>query len=83
MTQPQHLVCLEHPTRQGLVCKLGQRVKGFDKDICFLKKYASYMVFTGGSVGKGSPAMQETRVQSMGWEDLLEKETVTLSSILA
>ena len=38
MTQPQHLVCLEHPTRQGLVCKLGQRVKGFDKDICFFKK---------------------------------------------
>ena len=29
------------------------------------------------------PAMRETRVQSLGWEDLLEKETATHSSILA
>ena len=29
------------------------------------------------------PAMQETRVQSLGWEDLLEKEMATHSSILA
>ena len=29
------------------------------------------------------PAMQETRVQSLGWEDLLEKETATHSNILA
>ena len=27
--------------------------------------------------------MQDTRVQSLGWEDLLEKETATHSSILA
>ena len=27
--------------------------------------------------------MQETRVQSLGWEDLLEKEMSTCSSILA
>ena len=27
--------------------------------------------------------MQETRVQSLGWEDLLEKEMATHSSILA
>ena len=27
--------------------------------------------------------MRETRVQSLGWEDLLEKEMVTHSSILA
>ena len=27
--------------------------------------------------------MQETRVQSLGWEDLLEKEMTTHSSILA
>ena len=27
--------------------------------------------------------MQEIRVQSLGWEDLLEKETATHSSILA
>ena len=29
------------------------------------------------------PAMQETQVQSLGWEDPLEKETATHSSILA
>ena len=29
------------------------------------------------------PTMWETRVQSLGWEDLLEKEMVTHSSILA
>ena len=27
--------------------------------------------------------MQETRIQSLGWEDLLEKEMATHSSILA
>ena len=32
---------------------------------------------------KRLPAMQETRVQSLGWEDPLEKEMVTHSSILA
>ena len=32
---------------------------------------------------KSLPAMQETRVQSLGWEDLLEKGTATHSSILA
>ena len=32
---------------------------------------------------KRLPAMQETQVRSLGWEDLLEKEMATLSSILA
>ena len=32
---------------------------------------------------KNLPAMQETWVQSLGWEDLLEKEIATHSSILA
>jgi len=41
------------------------------------------MGFPGGSVGKESPAMQETWVQSLGWEDPLEKERATYSSILA
>ena len=29
------------------------------------------------------PTMRDTQVQSLGWEDLLEKETATDSSILA
>ena len=32
---------------------------------------------------KRLPTMLETQVQSLGWEDLLEKEMTTLSSILA
>ena len=32
---------------------------------------------------KNLPAMQETRVRSLGWEDPLEKEMATHSSILA
>ena len=32
---------------------------------------------------KNLPAVQETQVQSLGWENLLEKEMATHSSILA
>ena len=33
--------------------------------------------FPGGSDSKNLPAMQETGIQSMGWEDPLEKEKAT------
>ena len=39
--------------------------------------------FPGGSVTKNLPAVQETRVRFLGWEDPLEKEMATHSSILA
>ena len=39
--------------------------------------------FRNGSVVKNPPAMQEMEVQSLGWEDTLEKEMATHSSILA
>ena len=39
--------------------------------------------FLGGSVVKSLPAVQETWVWSLGWEDPLEKEMATHSSILA
>ena len=39
--------------------------------------------FPGGSGSKNLPAMQETQVRSLGWEDPLEKEMTTHSSILA
>ena len=32
---------------------------------------------------KNPPAMRETSVQSLGWEDPLEKRTATHSSVLA
>jgi len=44
------------------------------------------MGFPGGSVVKNLPAsagIQEMQVQSLGWEDTLEKEMATHSSIAA
>ena len=41
------------------------------------------MGFPGGSEGKESACNAETWVQSLGWEDPLEKEMATHSSILA
>ena len=38
--------------------------------------------FLGGSVVKNTSAKQETRVQALDWEDSLETEIVTHSSIL-
>ena len=43
----------------------------------------SLVGFPGGSVVKNLPAMQETWARSLGWEDPLEEEMVTHSSILA
>ena len=40
-------------------------------------------VFPGSSAVKNPPAMQEMRVQSLGWEDPLEEGIATHSSILA
>ena len=39
--------------------------------------------FPGGSVVKNLPEMQETPVQSLGWEDSLEKGMAIHSSIVA
>ena len=41
------------------------------------------MVFPGGQMVKNPPAMQETWIQSLGWEDPLEEEMVTHSSFLS
>ena len=41
------------------------------------------MDFLGGSVERNSPARQEMQFQSLGWEELLEKEMATYSSVLA
>ena len=39
--------------------------------------------FSGGSAVKNLPAMQETQVQSLGQEDLLEEGMATRSSLFA
>ena len=41
------------------------------------------MGFHGGPVVKNLPAKSETQVQFLGWEDSLEKEMTTHSSVLA
>ena len=39
--------------------------------------------FSGGLAVKNLPAIQETQVQSLGWEDPLEKEMAIHSSTIA
>ena len=39
--------------------------------------------FPGGLVAKNPLAVQEMKVQSLGWEDIMEKEMATCSNILA
>ena len=43
----------------------------------------STMVFPGAQTVKALPAMLETQVRSLGWEDPLEKGKATHSRILA
>ena len=43
----------------------------------------SFPTFLVAQSVKKMPAVQETQVRSLGWEDLLEKEMATHSSILA
>ena len=50
---------------------------------CFLRLNLVYCNNYGGSAGKESACNAETWVQSLGWEDPLEKGKVTRSSILA
>ena len=49
----------------------------------FSLSLAKYSNFPGGSEVKHLPAMQETRVSSLGWEDPVEKEMAIHSSVLA
>ena len=48
-----------------------------------LKLFQNKRDFPGGSVAKNLPSKQETGVQSLCWEDPLEKEMATYASILA
>ena len=45
--------------------------------------YFAYSSFLVAQMLKNLPAVWETRVRSLGWEDLLEKGMATHSSILA
>ena len=63
----------------------GKKLKCTHQDY-YLWIYPHLVGFPGGSVVKNSPAKQETqetRVRSLGWEDPLQKEIATHSSIPA
>ena len=55
------------------------RFQGKPFNITIIQVYASLVA----QRLKRLPARRETRVQSLGWEDPLEKEMATYSSILA
>ena len=46
-------------------------------------KFFQYQASLVAQMVKNVPAVQETQVQSLGWEDPLEKEMARQSSILA
>ena len=51
--------------------------------MCVSEHISSLGGFPGGSMVKNPPAVKETWVQSLGWEDPLEKGMATHSSTLA
>ena len=73
-------------SRDGLVA-----AKAEERSECDAKKYGFCffflkLIFKASLVAqmvKCLPAMRETQVQSLGWEDLLEKEAATHSRTLA
>ena len=73
-----HCLCLLHflVPQEGLnICWVNIRVV----EPCVLGKWASLVAQSL----KNLPAVQETQVRSLGWEDPLEKEMATHSGILA
>ena len=55
----------------------------FIKEILNHKYLAASLASLVAQTVKNTPTMQETWVQSLGWEDLLEKDMATHPSILA
>ena len=62
--------------------KAPKQSNNFGFDLCTIFNWG-FCAASDSKAVKHLPAMQETRVQSLGWEDPLEKEMVTHSSILA
>ena len=55
--------------------------RGFSLPVCPARQLAGASLLA--QLVKNPPAMQEPRVQSLDWEESLEKEMATHSSILA
>ena len=82
---PLQSSCLENPLDRGA---WGATVHGVPKSWTRLRDFTfTFMLgFPDGSVVKNLPAkqeLQETQVQSLGWEDAPEEGMVTHSSLLA
>ena len=54
---------------EGQTCGFGSPRLRLEEEMC---ETALHVDFSDSSVVKNPPAMQETRVQFLGWEDLLE-----------
>ena len=88
-------VCMYSKTGASLVAQLVINLHASRRPLCnsWVRKFPwrrdrlstpVLLGFPGGSDSKKNPpAMQETWVQSLGWEDPLEKEIATYSSIRA
>ena len=77
--------CLENPKDRGAWKAIVHGVTRIGHDLATkpLPHRFLYGVSLVAQMVKNPPAMQETWVQSLGWEDPLEKEMATRSSILA
>ena len=64
-------------------CPLTATIHSFTVFPLFNNRLKIGVGFPGSSVVKNLPAVQETQVQSLDWEDPLEKDMATHSSILA
>ena len=82
---PLQYSCLENPGTEepsGLPSMGSHRV-GHDWSDLAAAAFITMVFFIGGSVVKNRLPMQETWVTSLSWEDHLEKEMASRSSILA
>ena len=77
---PLQYSCMENPRDGGA---WWAAFYGVAQSRTRLNRLSSSRGFPGGSAVKNPPAMQETQVQSLGWEDPLEQEMATYSSTLA
>ena len=72
-------VCVMHTHSYTHVSKAGQENKPWLR----IRKYTTFSGETVAQLVKNLPAILETWIQFLGWEDPLEKEKAIHSSILA
>ena len=74
-------------TKQNLSQKLKKNIYGIylknSLFVCFLRKVIVGWTCLVAQMVKRLPTTRDTWVQSLGWEDLLEKKMATHSSVLA